>query len=192
MNFADSMQAKEFLVARIAEEARRRHIELSELERKMLYFSETYPTLPDMMEVAEKFEGQYNDAEYEEKIRRLAKEAFERDRKEWPENVQRWREAIRLLKKEDHYILVMLDVPRSGADVVKLAAAGLILTAVLASAIAAMDWGSRHIHLKIPDQLEVGALVLLLAALYYLSLSKTGAGLSKDLGDLIMRAIRWF
>lgn len=88
MNFVDSMQAKEFLVARIAEEAQREHITLSELERRMLFFPEISPTLPDMMEIAEKFEAEYNDAEYEEKIRGLSKKAFERDRKEWPENVQ--------------------------------------------------------------------------------------------------------
>jgi hypothetical protein len=68
MSFASSMEAKEFLVSRIIEEARKRHVRLSELERKMLYFSEGHPTLPDIMEVNEKFEAEYDNEKYETKI----------------------------------------------------------------------------------------------------------------------------
>ena len=45
-DFAGSMEAKQFLVSRIAEEARRQNEPLPDLEEKMLYFSETFPTLP--------------------------------------------------------------------------------------------------------------------------------------------------
>jgi hypothetical protein len=49
--FHSAREAKEFLISRIVEEARRENIPLSEVERKMLYFSETDWTLPDIMQV---------------------------------------------------------------------------------------------------------------------------------------------
>ena len=51
--FPSAREAKEFLVARIVEEARREGVPLSEVERKMLYFSETGWTLPDMMQISD-------------------------------------------------------------------------------------------------------------------------------------------
>jgi len=46
--FTSAREAKEFLVAKIAEEAQREGVPLSEVERKMLCFSETGWTLPDI------------------------------------------------------------------------------------------------------------------------------------------------
>ena len=86
----------------------------------------------------------------------------------------------------------MLDVPRSAAGVLRLVAAGLIVTSIGVSAIAAIDRARHHIHLRIPDYVEFSAFVLLFAMLYYLAFSKTGAGLSNRLGDLMGRVIRWF
>ena len=54
-DFADSMPAKRFLISRIVAEAHRQNDDLPELEEKMLYFSESFPTLPGMQEIAEKF-----------------------------------------------------------------------------------------------------------------------------------------
>ena len=73
--FQSARDAKEFLIGRIVEEAKRENIPLSEVERKMLYFSETHCTLPDIASVSEKFDHEYNQDEYEEKITRLIKEA---------------------------------------------------------------------------------------------------------------------
>ena len=53
--FARPREAKEFLVARIVAEANKEGVPLSEVERKMLYFSETDWTLPDIDEVSEAF-----------------------------------------------------------------------------------------------------------------------------------------
>jgi hypothetical protein len=194
------MDAKEFIVSRIIDEASRDNISLSELERKMLYFSEVYPTLPDMMEVAEKFEAKYDTEKYEEKIRGLSRKAFGRDRKESPENAQLWRDAINVLRKEDHYILVMLDVPgpvmpdvpRSGADRAKLLIAGLVLAAVLGSAIAAIQWAGRNIHFKIPDYIKLLAFIVVIALACYLAYSKSGKNLGDWLGSLPERVARWF
>jgi hypothetical protein len=108
-HFADSMQAKRFLVSKIVEEARRHNEPLSNVEEQMLYFSETSPTLPNMMQIAERFDNEVDSEKYEAKICRLANGVRSHDHKQCPENIRLWNEAIEVLRKEDHYILVMLD-----------------------------------------------------------------------------------
>ena len=61
--FASGREAKEYLVGRIVDEARREGVPLSEIETKMMYFSETASTLPDILEVNEEFDRDYNQAE---------------------------------------------------------------------------------------------------------------------------------
>ena len=51
-----AQQAKEFLISQIIEQARRENVSLSEVEQKMLYFTEAEETLPDIYEVNEQFE----------------------------------------------------------------------------------------------------------------------------------------
>ncbi|MGB8061104.1 MAG: hypothetical protein WCF26_04365 [Candidatus Sulfotelmatobacter sp.] len=75
----------------------------------MLYFSETHWTLPDIASASEEFDREYNQDEYEEKITRLVKKASIHDHRQSAEQYDLWCDAIRLLKKEDHYILVMID-----------------------------------------------------------------------------------
>src|ERR1700680_1806378 len=106
--FESARDAKEFLVSNIAEEAQREGVPLSEVERKMLYFSETDWTLPDIASVSEAFDREYNHEEYEKKISQLVRKARVRTRKENPQELEDWKDAIGILSKEDHYILVML------------------------------------------------------------------------------------
>ncbi|HXU18520.1 MAG TPA: hypothetical protein VN708_25660, partial [Terriglobales bacterium] len=80
--FQSAREAKEFLVARIIEQAERENVSLSEVERKMLYFSETNWTLPDMMEVSQQFDREYNQDQYEKTIAELVRNATEHDRKQ--------------------------------------------------------------------------------------------------------------
>jgi len=69
--FASTQDAKEFLVGQLVLQAQRDEISLTEVERKMLYFSET----------------------------------------DWKQanKDSSWSDALRLLRKGDHYIVVMLD-----------------------------------------------------------------------------------
>jgi hypothetical protein len=106
--FSNAREAKEFLVSGSVAEAQREHVELSEVERKMLYFSETGWTLPDIMEVNDRFDREYDQAKYEKKIARLIGSAMKRASRENPGDFTSWVGAIRKLKKEDHYILVMV------------------------------------------------------------------------------------
>ena len=49
----DAREAKEFLISKIVAEAQRENAPLSETERKMLYFTESGWTLPDIAQVSE-------------------------------------------------------------------------------------------------------------------------------------------
>jgi hypothetical protein len=198
MNFSYSMDAKDFIVSRIVEEARRRHTSVSDLERKMLYFSEGYPTLPDMMEVAQEFEAKCDDEKYEAKIRKLSREAFERDKVESPERVQLWRDAIEVLGRGDHYISVMLDVPlapnvaRWAVDRAKLVMAALVVIAAGVGIIAAIYWVRDNTHIRIPDSIKLPAFFLALLFGYYVVYSDRGKALGDALGSFTDRVARWF
>ncbi len=134
--FENARQAKEFLISRIAEQAQRVGEPLSEIERKELYFSESGWALPDIMVVNEAFERDYDQDVYEKKIKKLVREARSRARKETPEEVRSWSEAIRILRKEDHYISVMLGHPTAPRhpfiDLLRAVGTGVALTAIFA------------------------------------------------------------
>ncbi len=72
--FHSGQEAKEFLIAKIVAEAARQY-RLSEVERKMLYFTETGWALPDIMNVSEDFDRDYDQDEYEQKIAKLVARA---------------------------------------------------------------------------------------------------------------------
>jgi hypothetical protein len=106
--FHSGRQAKEFLISRIVAEAQRENIPLSEVERKMLYFTESGWTLPDMTAVYEDFDRDYGRNKYEKKIAKLIRKAAKHDYKESREQYDAWWSAIRFLRREDHYISVMI------------------------------------------------------------------------------------
>jgi hypothetical protein len=108
--FHSGREAKEFLISRIVLEAERENISLSEVERKMLYFTESGWTLPDMTAVYEDFDRDYNQDKYEKKIAKLIRKAAKYDYKESREEYDAWWTAIRFLKREDHYISVMIGI----------------------------------------------------------------------------------
>ena len=56
-------------------EARRENVPLSDVERDMLYFSETHWTLLNISEVNDQFEAEYDAVEYEEKMAGLIRDA---------------------------------------------------------------------------------------------------------------------
>jgi hypothetical protein len=120
--FHSGREAKEYLISRIVAEAQSENVPLSEVERKMLYFSESGWTLPDMMAVSEDFDRDYDQHEYEKKIAGFISKADKHVRKESREEYDAWWSAIRFLKGEDHYILVMFGIAglRPAGDQLKL------------------------------------------------------------------------
>lgn len=133
--FTTARDAKEFIVNRIAAEALRQGVPLSEVERKMLYFSETAWTLPDMAEVNAAFDQEYDQAEYEERITKLTNKLLANARADDQEELDAWTEAVRTLSKEDHYLLVMVPAAKAAArprgDVLKPLATALAIVCVL-------------------------------------------------------------
>jgi hypothetical protein len=130
--FRSAREAKEFLVSRIVEEAQREGIALSEVERKMLYFSETNWTLPDIDTVSDEFDRDYDQDDYEKKIAHLVKGAYTRDLRDSGDEYPKWWPAIRLLSKQDHYILVMIRQAglRPRGDQLKLLGAGMVVASL--------------------------------------------------------------
>jgi hypothetical protein len=107
----NTKQAKDFLVQQAAEQAALENIPLSDLEKRMMYFTETDPASCDSpIDLNGEFEEQYDTEEYEVKISRLLHHAYKRLKHEDAENLRNLNEAIRTLRKGDHYILVLLDV----------------------------------------------------------------------------------
>jgi hypothetical protein len=70
--FRTVREAKDHLAGRVAEEAQRDGIPLTEVERKMLYFSEADWTLPDIKEVSAEFDRDNDQNEYRRRISELA------------------------------------------------------------------------------------------------------------------------
>ncbi len=97
--------AKEFLISKVLRQADEDGILLSQLERRMLSFSEGKASVEDI-EAAEQFEHEYDNGAYEATIARLLRRAFERDVKLG--HKRQWHAAVRALRNEDWYIVVML------------------------------------------------------------------------------------
>ena len=95
----------------------------------MMYFTETAWTLPDIREVNEVFERDYDQQTYEVKIGKLARKA--RARGAAANELETWKEAVRALKREDHYLLVLLAAPTGSSDSLLVDRLKLVGTALL-------------------------------------------------------------
>jgi hypothetical protein len=133
--FATARDAKEFLVSRIITQSQREGVPLSEVERKMLYFSETAWTLPDIREVNDAFDREYNQAEYEQKIGRLIRNHCTNARGDNREEFDAWTEAVSAIRREDHYLLVLIGAAESSTlsvrRLLKLSVIALVVACVI-------------------------------------------------------------
>jgi len=125
-------QAKDFLMQQTAEQAALENIPLFDIEKKMMYFTESDATSCDNpVELNDEFEAQYDTADYETKISWLLHHAYDRLKLEDPEGKRTWDQAIRTLRKGDHYLPVLWDIkPRSEhptRDFFKLLGVGMLI-----------------------------------------------------------------
>lgn len=131
--FATARQAKKYLIERILRQASQNGISLTEIERKMLYFSETGWTLPDMMAISQEFDQAYNQDEYERKIGQIIRRIH--DQPDTNRDEDHWDKAVQRLREEDHYLLVLIDgavnnsAKRPRWDTARLILAGVVLVA---------------------------------------------------------------
>jgi len=102
-------EAKDFLVQQTAEQAQLEGAPLSDLEKRMMYFTESGYVPEDPIALNDEFEAQYDTDEYEGKIAKLLHHAYQRARKENDETRRRFDTAIKSLRRGDHYLLVMWD-----------------------------------------------------------------------------------
>lgn len=100
-------KAKDFLVEQTAVQAALDGVPLSELERRMMYFTEGPDATEDPAVLNDEFEAEYDMATYEAKMSKLLHRAYARVKKENPETVRTWNESIRILRKGDHYLLAL-------------------------------------------------------------------------------------
>jgi len=114
--FATDKQALDYVAGRIAAEAKREGSPLSDVERKMLYFSETDWTLPDMAKVSAEFDRDYNQDEYEQKVVGLIGKITAHHHGNNLNEEENWDEAVARLSEGDHYVLVLVNLGRSNGS----------------------------------------------------------------------------
>lgn len=132
--FASARDAKEFLITQIVDEARREGVPLTDVERGMLYFSETCSAPHNIISIADRFEREYDEEQYERKIASLICSARRRLRREHADQAQAWSSAVRILRREDHYLSVLISEARDPrawwVDRLKLLGTALLVLAV--------------------------------------------------------------
>jgi hypothetical protein len=121
------LEAKDFLVRQTVEQATLENVPLSDLEKRMMYFTETGECPEDPSAPNDSFEAAYDATEYEAKISKLMHHAYQRIRKENSETARRWKEATKQLSKGDHYLLIL------GALVIRKSALKNALPMILSS-----------------------------------------------------------
>lgn len=110
--------ALEFIALRVEHQSILKGAPLSDIEKKMLRWSEIEPGAVNDPAVSEQFESDYDSCEYEAKITSLLSAAYRSDEGN-PKNRQQWREAREALDSHDFYLLVMLENARTEKPVGK-------------------------------------------------------------------------
>jgi|SRR5580704_647325 hypothetical protein len=130
-------EAKDFLVTQTAEQATLEGVPLSDLEKRMMYFTESPDAVEDPVKLNEEFDAQYDSEEYESKVAKLLHNAHARIKKANPEKARLWSDAIHTLRRGDHYLLVFWNQEsestseRPPHDSLKLLGAGILIAAAM-------------------------------------------------------------
>ena len=102
-----AQDAVNLLISRIEQQASHDNVALSDLERKMLRWSEIEPDGLCDGELNDRFESEYDSDEYETKISGLLKRAYQRDSSN-PDRESEWDDIRRALEGHDYYLIVLL------------------------------------------------------------------------------------
>jgi hypothetical protein len=115
--FGTVQAAKDYLVQLIGEEAARLNDPLSDVERAMLYFTEEGGLSESMRAVSEKFDREYDQYAYEEKIGFVVKSLQKR---QTVEEREAWNDALTAMGDGDHYLFVLIDGAKGEGAVASL------------------------------------------------------------------------
>jgi hypothetical protein len=143
-------EAKDFLAQQTAEQAAIENVLLSDLEKRMMYFTESGECPEDPIALNGAFEAEYNTEEYEAKISNLLHHAYKRIRKESQETGRFWDGAIRVLRKGDHYLMVLWDIgpiERPPHDSLKLLGTAILVIIVGSILILGATFLSDHYNI---------------------------------------------
>ena len=171
-SFRTAKEAKDYIAERIAAEAARESVPLSEVERKMLYWSETDWTLPDMKQVGAEFERDYDDTAYEQKITRLVANLTADHHHQNEAEEEKWDAAVYKLSEGDHYLSVLVGNTESPGSkqtwttAFAIAFAALLLT--FAINLLLKSEALSHLIQKVDDRAKILLLVLVFALGYFL------------------------
>jgi hypothetical protein len=158
-----SSEAKDFLVRKTAEQAALEGVPLSDLEKRMMYFTESGYVPEDPIRMNEEFEAQYDTAKYEKKISHLMQHAYKRLGIEDPSGQRTWDDAIRQLKRGDHYLLVMWG-QRPGIHAPELVGWGIGIFAL--AALAGLRWIASRFQPSNPHLIQAVLVVVILAIFF--------------------------
>ena len=101
----NSREAKDFLVEQVLRQAPIESVPLSDIEKRMMYFTEGSDAVEDPVSLNEEFGERCDTTEYEAKISRLLKHARGRVKAQKGADWETWNEAVAVLREGDHYIL---------------------------------------------------------------------------------------
>ena len=102
----------------------------------MLYFSESGWTLPDIDKISDVFDRDYDQGQYEKKIGTLIRNFCAKAHKDNQAEFEIWAKAVETIRREDHYLLVLIDAPDNPPDTswgrfLKLAAIGFGIACII-------------------------------------------------------------
>lgn len=119
ISFHTARTALDYLANRIVDEAKLQGSPLSDLEKKMLYFSETDSSLREAGKLSADFDQNCDPNEYEQKISGLVRRITARDQRQDRAAQAAWDQAVLKLSEGDYYLLILLDPHRAGSSDVR-------------------------------------------------------------------------
>ena len=145
--FSTTRKAMDYLVRRIAAEAELDGAPLTEIEQKMLYFSEVSPTLPGMAAVSADFSASYDEDAYEQRIAGLVRAITARDNSQDRDEQTAWDEAVLKLSDGDYYLSVLVtpslfraNKARPPHDILKLLLTAFAIVFAFLAFFCIRDW----------------------------------------------------
>ena len=134
----NTREAKAYLIEQIVAEASLEHVDLSQIERSMLEYSESEGTPANLEELNAEFDRGYDQKEYESKIAALIDSLRHRLQEDDQRSLQLWNDAVVALSDEDHYLLVLIQYlkPPLPLSAKRYDRIKLVLTAILCIVVA--------------------------------------------------------